>query len=258
MDNKQQNNQQAQQQPPSVVLPNHINNDNFILELRYLESPKYDWENIPEEKRGEFANFLKDDRRYISKSVHKMIELGIIKKEFLDMFNEVISEIYFQGPIEPEKIEPDPSRAEDAAYQEEIKKTQEEAEKKAQDENAFNEKIKKKIKISIIKPEVFKKKREFQKEMLRKSLKKKMGKKIKRKKKKKKKKRRLNRQMKEEKILKLKINKILKIKKKKRKNKKRKKKKVKQKIRKMLKMQLLKMPNNLHKKDNLLIKKKNK
>jgi hypothetical protein len=130
------------------------------LELRYLESPKYDWENIPEEKRGEFANFLKDDRRYISKSVHKMIELGIIKKEFLDMFNEVISEIYFQGPIEPEKIEPDPSRAEDAAYQEEIKKAQEEAEKKAQDENAFNEKIKKKIKISIIKPEVFKKKRD--------------------------------------------------------------------------------------------------
>ena len=159
VDNKQQNNQQVQQQP-TVVLPNHINNDNFILELRYLESPKYDWENIPEEKRGEFANFLKDDRRYISKSVHKMIELGIIKKEFLDMFNEIISEIYFQGPVEPEKIEPDPSRAEDAAYQEEIKKKQEEAEKKAQDENAFNEKIKKKIKISIIKPEVFKKKRD--------------------------------------------------------------------------------------------------
>jgi hypothetical protein len=155
-DNKQNN----QQPPASVVLPNVINNDNFILELRYLESPKYDWENIPEEKRNDFANFIKDDRRYISKSVHKLIELGIIKKEFLDTFNEVIAEIYFQGPVEPEKIEPDPSKAEDAAYQEEIKKKQEEAEKKAQDENAFNEKIKKKIKISIIKPEVFKKKRD--------------------------------------------------------------------------------------------------
>ena len=156
---KQQSNQQ-QVQPQTVALPNHINSDNFILELRYLESPKYDWENIPEEKRNDFANFLKDDRRYISKSVHKLIELGIIKKEFLDIFNEVISEIYFQGPIEPEKIEPDPSRAEDAAYQEEIKKQQEEAEKKAQEENVFNEKIKKRIKISIIKPEVFKKKRD--------------------------------------------------------------------------------------------------
>ena len=156
-DNKAQNNQ-----PPSesIVLPNVINNDNFILELRYLESPKYDWENIPEEKKNEFANFLKDDRRYISKSVHKLIELGIIKKEFLDIFNEVISELYFQGPIEPEKIEPDPSKAEDAVYQEEIKKLQEEAEKKAQDENIFNEKIKKKIKISLIKPEIFKKKRD--------------------------------------------------------------------------------------------------
>ena len=88
-----------------------------------------------------------------------MIELGIIKKEYLDIFNEIISEMYFPSPIEPEKIESDPSKAEDAAYQEEIKKKQEEAEKKAQEENVFNEKIKKKIKINIIKPEVFKKKR---------------------------------------------------------------------------------------------------
>ena len=159
-ENKQQNNPNSSQHPQlSLDLPNHLNNDNFILELRYLESPKYDWENIPEERRKEFANFIKDDRRYISKSVHKMIELGIIKKEYLDIFNEIISEMYFPGPIEPEKIESDPSKAEDAAYQEEIKKKQEEAEKKAQEENVFNEKIKKKIKINIIKPEVFKKKR---------------------------------------------------------------------------------------------------
>ena len=156
-DNKAQTSQQVQ---TTVALSNVLNNDNFILELRYLESPKYDWENIPEEKKNDFANFIKDDRRYISKSVHKLIELGIIKKEYLDIFNEVIAEIYFQGPIEPEKIEPDPSKAEDAAYQEEIKKLQEEAEKKAQDENAFNEKIKKKIKINVIKPEIFKKKRD--------------------------------------------------------------------------------------------------
>ena len=156
-ENKQQNNNNSQ--PISLDLPHHINDDTFILELRYLESPKYDWENIPEEKKNDFANFLKDDRRYISKSVHKLIELGILKKEYLDIFNEVIAEIYFQGPIEPEKIEQDPSKAEDATYQEEIKKKQEEAEKKAQDENALNEKLKKKIKINLIKPDVFKKKR---------------------------------------------------------------------------------------------------
>ena len=143
-ENKQQNNNNSQH--ISLDLPHHINDDTFILELRYLESPKYDWENIPEEKKNDFANFLKDDRRYISKSVHKLIELGILKKEYLDIFNEVIAEIYFQGPIEPEKIEQDPSKAEDATYQEEIKKKQEEAEKKAQDENALNEKLKKKIK----------------------------------------------------------------------------------------------------------------
>ena len=158
-DNKQNNNNNNSSQHMSLELVNYINNDNFMLELRYLESPKYDWENIPEEKRNDFANFLKDDRRYISKSVHKLIELGIINKEYLDIFNEVIAEMYFQGPIEPEKIEPDPTKAEDAQYQEEIKKRQEEAEKKAQEENAFNEKIKKKIKISLIKPDIFKKKR---------------------------------------------------------------------------------------------------
>ena len=156
-DNKQNNINNSQH--ISLELVNNINSDNFILELRYLESPKYDWENIPEEKRNDFANFLKDDRRYISKSVHKLIELGIIKKEYLDIFNEVIAEMYFQGPIEPEKIEPDPTKAEDAQYQEEIKKMQEEAERKAQEENAFNEKIKKKIKINLIKPDIFKKKR---------------------------------------------------------------------------------------------------
>ena len=157
-DNKQNNNNNSSQHM-SLELVNYINNDNFMLELRYLESPKYDWENIPEEKRNDFANFLKDDRRYISKSVHKLIELGLINKEYLDIFNEVIAEMYFQGPIEPEKIEPDLTKAEDAQYQEEIKKRQEEAEKKAQEENAFNEKIKKKIKISLIKPDIFKKKR---------------------------------------------------------------------------------------------------
>ena len=157
-DNKQ-NNSNSQHAQLTLELPNHVNNDHFILQLRYLESPKYDWENIPEEKKADFANFIKDERRYISKSVHKMIELGILNKEYLDIFNEVIAEMYFQGPIEPIKIEVDPSKEQDATYQEEIKKKQEEEEKKAQDENVLNEKLKKKIKINLIKPEVFKKKR---------------------------------------------------------------------------------------------------
>ena len=116
-ENKQQNNNNSQ--PISLDLPHHINDDTFILELRYLESPKYDWENIPEEKKNDFANFIKDDRRYISKSVHKLIELGILKKEYLDIF------------IEPEKIEQDPSKAEDATYQEEIKKKARRSRKKS-------------------------------------------------------------------------------------------------------------------------------
>ena len=56
-ENKQQNNNNSQH--ISLDLPHHINDDTFILELRYLESPKYDWENIPEEKKNDFANFLR-------------------------------------------------------------------------------------------------------------------------------------------------------------------------------------------------------
>ena len=108
-----------------VALANNVPSDNFILELKYLESPKYDWENIAEEKKQDFANFLKDERRYVSKSVHKLIELGLIKKQYLELFNEIIAEIYFQGPIELEKQEPDPSKTEDQVYQEEFKKQKE-------------------------------------------------------------------------------------------------------------------------------------
>ena len=135
-----------------------INNDQYVLELKYLESPKYDFENIPEERKGEFAEFVKDKRRYISKSVHQLIHLGCLNEELVDTFNEVVSNIYFKNP-EVEKIEIDPEN-QDENYINEMKKKQEEAEKKAQDELAKLELLRKKIKFTLIKPEVFKNKRD--------------------------------------------------------------------------------------------------
>ena len=69
-----------------------VNNDQFILELKYLESPKYDFENIPEERKTEFAEFIKDERRYISKSVHELIHLGLLNKDIVNAFNEATSD----------------------------------------------------------------------------------------------------------------------------------------------------------------------
>ena len=135
-----------------------INNDQYVLEIKYLESPKYDFENIPEERKGEFAEFVKDKRRYISKSVHQLIHLGCLNEELVDTFNEVVSNIYFKNP-EVEKIEIDPEN-QDENYINEMKKKQEEAEKKAQDELAKLELLRKKIKFTLIKPEVFKNKRD--------------------------------------------------------------------------------------------------
>ena len=135
-----------------------INNDTLNLELKYLESPKYDFENIPEDKKEDFKNFLKDERRYISKSLHMLIDMGVVKKESVNSFNEAVADIYFKQNIEPEKVEGDPENQE-PEYLEKIRIENENNEKKAADENAKYEKMKKRIKIVFIKPEVFKKKR---------------------------------------------------------------------------------------------------
>ena len=135
-----------------------INNDTLNLELKYLESPKYDFENIPEDKKEDFKNFLKDERRYISKSLHMLIDMGVVKKESVNSFTEAVADIYFKQNIEPEKVEGDPENQE-PEYLEKIRIENENNEKKAADENAKYEKMKKRIKIVFIKPEVFKKKR---------------------------------------------------------------------------------------------------
>ena len=135
-----------------------INNDTLNLELKYLESPKYDFENIPEDKREDYKNFIKDERRYISKSLHMLIDMGVVKKENVNLFNETVAELYFKGNIEPTKIEPDPEN-QDPDYLEKIRVENENNEKKAADENAKYEKIQKRIKLIFIKPEVFKKNR---------------------------------------------------------------------------------------------------
>ena len=142
------------------LLLNAMDNEAMILELKYLESPKYDFESIAEERRGEFKDFIKDERRYISKSLKLLVnELGVVNREDVNLFNDVISDLYFKGNVEPEKVEGDPENQE-PEYLEKIKLQNEENEKKAAEENAKYEKIKKKIKLVFVKPEVFKNKRQ--------------------------------------------------------------------------------------------------
>jgi len=66
--------------------------------------------------------------------------------------------MYFKQPVEPKKIEPDPENT-DPAYIEKINKENAENEKKANDENQLYEKIKKKIKLTFLKGDVFRKKK---------------------------------------------------------------------------------------------------
>lgn len=141
------------------LLLNAMNNETMLLELKYLESTKYDFESIAEERKGEFKEFIKDERRYISKSLKLLVnELGVVNKDDVNLFNEVISELYFKTNVEAEKVEGDPENQE-PEYLEKIRLQNEENEKKAADENAKYEKIKKKIKLVFVKPEVFKNKR---------------------------------------------------------------------------------------------------
>ena len=73
-----------------------------------------------------------------------MINLRIIKKEYLDKFNEFISETYSKAPMSLKKIETDPTKAEDAAYQEEIKKSRKKRKKKHKMKMHLMKKLKKK------------------------------------------------------------------------------------------------------------------
>ena len=136
--------------------------DNEVITLKYLESQRYDFSNIPdeEEKRKEFKNFLIDEKRFYNKSIKILINHGLIDKSLYEVIINKFADIYFRNNIDinnPDvqlEINPQPEN-QDQIYLDSVKIKSEEILK----ENQLYEKLKKKIKFVFIKPEILKKKK---------------------------------------------------------------------------------------------------
>lgn len=131
--------------------------ENIFLELRYLESAKYDFKDIPfeEAKRREFHEFMLDDRRFVNKSVKFLLEKGLLTEYVYRSFLEAIAKIYLFQPVDPSSIEVDPSN-QDESYLESIDKMKTTMEL----QNRTMKKMKSRIKLEFVNPEDLKKKRD--------------------------------------------------------------------------------------------------
>lgn len=136
--------------------------DNEFFSLKYLESQRFDFTAIPDDeaKKKEFKQFLLDEKRLYNKSLKILSDQGVVEKKLIDIVISEITDIYFRQPIDPNnadiqaKINPQPDN-QDPIYLARIK---EEVEKITL-QNSITEKMKKKIKILMVKPEILKKKR---------------------------------------------------------------------------------------------------
>lgn len=136
--------------------------DNENLTLKYLESNRFDFNNIPDDdlKRNEFKNFIVDKRRIYNKSVKILLETNLLERQLFDIILDEISNIYFFRPLDVNSdevklaINPTPEN-QDPEY---LVKVKERTDKIVQF-NSLYTKIQKKIKLSFVKPEIYKKKR---------------------------------------------------------------------------------------------------
>jgi hypothetical protein len=119
----------------------------------YLESGRFDFNEVSE-RREEFMQFLMDDRRYINKSIKRLIELDQIDIRLFERVKKCIANTLLATPKDLNEIEIDPDN-DNPEYLQDIEKQKAEI-------NILNEKmdkLKKKIKITCVKGEVLKNKR---------------------------------------------------------------------------------------------------
>jgi hypothetical protein len=125
-----------------------------VFEMIYLESQRFDFTDISEERKEDFMKFLMEDRRYINKSIKRLLELGLLDNTLYDKTKGTIANILLASPKDPNAIEIDPEN-ETPEYLQSIEKQK--AEITALNERI--EKLKKKIKITCVKGETLKNKR---------------------------------------------------------------------------------------------------
>ncbi len=129
--------------------------DNHVMEIKYLESKRFNFNEIPYERQDEFIEFIHDYRRFVNKSIKILIDKNLISKNSLDLLLKVIVGIYFKDKSTIPQIEIN----NDNQDQDYIEMKNKEKEKYLKDIDRL-EKLKKKIKFRMIKPAILKRKRD--------------------------------------------------------------------------------------------------
>ena len=135
-------------------ISNYLKENQFI-ELKYLESARFNFREITDERKSEYIEFTHDYRRFVNKSLKIILDNNLISKDIYEMILDALLRIYFKDKSSIIKAEID-TENQDPEYLEKNKKQQE----KYLEQVAKLESNKKKIKFIMIKPEILKKKRE--------------------------------------------------------------------------------------------------
>lgn len=129
--------------------------ENQDFEIKYLESDRFNFNEITEERQIEYIEFIHDYRRFVNKSLKVLIDKNQMNKQLLDLMLSALVGLYFKNRNSIPAVEIDPEN-QDPEYIEKIKQEQEEYSETV----ARLETIKKKIKFIMIKPTILKKRRD--------------------------------------------------------------------------------------------------
>lgn len=126
--------------------------DNQSFEIKYLESERFNFGEISDERKPEFIDFIHDYRRFVNKSLKILVDKGQMSKNLLDLVLSALVALYFKNKNTIPEVEVNPEN-QDPEYIEKVKQEQEDY----ADAVARLEAVKNKIKFVMVKPAVLKK-----------------------------------------------------------------------------------------------------
>lgn len=129
--------------------------ENQTFELKYLESERFNFGEISEDRRQEYIDFMHDYRRFVNKSLKILIDKQQFPHTSLDLVLSAIVALYFKDKSSIPVVEVN-AENQDPEYVEKIKQEQEDY----ADSVARLEAVKNKIKFVMVKPAVLKKRRD--------------------------------------------------------------------------------------------------
>ncbi len=129
--------------------------DNQSFQIKYLESQRFNFKDITEERKPELIDFIHDYRRFVNKSLKILIDQNQLPKNALELILSAIVNLYFKDKSNIPVVEINPEN-QDPEYLQKIKEEQENYTQAI----TRMEAVKKKINFVMVKPIMLKKRRE--------------------------------------------------------------------------------------------------